>query len=151
MPDGMWKTCSYPGCTELTRGGRCARHKKPEYQDFQRDPERQRLYGTAHWKRIRKAQLSAHPWCEYCLAAGRYTPATDVDHEERHEGDPEKFFSGPFQSLCHACHSRKTAQEVGFSSQGEGGQKSFDLGGTQRRGRFACEKVPDQNLIKRSF
>ena len=139
MPAGMWKTCTYPGCTRLVKAGRCSEHRQQQFSD--RDIERQRMYGTARWKRIRRAQLSAHPWCVECLAAGRYTPATDVDHVERHEGDPDKFFSGPLQSLCHSCHSVKTAQEVGSPSR-EGGQKSFDRGDEQRRGLFRAKKSP---------
>lgn len=130
MPPDMKKICTYPGCTRLTTGGRCSEHRRQQYQDFQRDAERQRLYGTVRWQRMRKAQLERQPWCEDCLEADLYVAAKDVDHVERHEGDVEKFYSGALRSLCHACHSRKTAREVGFTSRGEGGQKSFGAGGS---------------------
>lgn len=74
------------------------------------------LYKTKRWRRIRKGQLRAHPWCQECerLDPPRfYTPATIVDHVDRHGGDPVKFFAGPFQSLCGPCHdSRKQSEEV---------------------------------------
>lgn len=47
-----------------------------------------------------------------CLEGNVHTAATDVDHIEPHHGDVEKFFAGPFQSLCHRHHSQKTAGEV---------------------------------------
>jgi 5-methylcytosine-specific restriction endonuclease McrA len=60
----------------------------------------------------RRIWLSQNPWCEDCLRANIYTPATDVHHKVRHEGDIDKFLSDDLESLCHACHSRKTAEEV---------------------------------------
>lgn len=77
-----------------------------------------KLYGTARWKRTRKAQLDKQPLCEHCLTAGRYTPATVCDHvDPKTKLDPETFFEGPFQSLCDdprwRCHSSvKQSEEV---------------------------------------
>ena len=62
------------------------------------------LYNRADWKRIRHYQLSAHPMCVMCRAIGRIEAATVCDHITPHKGDVEKFFAGPFQSLCKACH-----------------------------------------------
>jgi 5-methylcytosine-specific restriction protein A len=113
MPYAAHKPCSYPGCNNLVRFGRCEQHKSK--LTYERDPERQGLYNTTAWQRIRQAQLANQPWCAVCLRTNIYTPAIDVDHITPHRGDPAKFYAGPFQSLCHACHSRKTAQEVGIS------------------------------------
>lgn len=116
MPFSAARPCSYPGCNTLVRGGsRCSVHKADT--SFQRDPRMQALYNTGRWRVIRKAQLAREPWCKAHLEKGEYVPATDVDHIERHGGDPEKFFNGPFQSLCHACHSSKTAEEVGWAKR----------------------------------
>jgi 5-methylcytosine-specific restriction protein A len=113
MPYAAQKPCSYPGCNNLVRFGRCDQHKS--MLTYKHNPERQALYNKAAWQRIRIVQLAKEPWCEGCLRANIHTPATDVDHITPHRGDPAKFYSGPFQSLCHACHSRKTAQEVWVS------------------------------------
>jgi 5-methylcytosine-specific restriction protein A len=110
MPTAAKRPCSYPGCHNLVKSGRCADHRQAEVTYH--NPDHQRLYGTARWKRIRVAQLAKEPFCEECLRANIYTPATDVDHVKRHEGDPVLFFTGKLQSLCHACHSKKTAKEV---------------------------------------
>lgn len=110
MPLSAMRPCSYPGCSVLVRSGRCDAHKTPEI-DYH-DPESQRLYKTARWQQIRRIQLSKEPWCQECMRQEIYTPATDVDHVKPHRGDPRRFYGGPFQSLCHSCHSRKTAKEV---------------------------------------
>jgi 5-methylcytosine-specific restriction protein A len=62
-------------------------------------------YKTARWQRIRAAQLAAEPLCRMCLAIGRITPATVCDHVDPHRGDPAKFWTGPYQSLCDTHHS----------------------------------------------
>jgi 5-methylcytosine-specific restriction protein A len=115
------RPCAYPGCPELVQRGYCEKHAAAARQRFaprpQEDKATHRLYDRA-WQRRRKAHLAAHPWCEDCLATGIYTPATDVHHEIRHRGDPVLFATSPLRSLCHECHSRRTAGEV---RQGEGG------------------------------
>jgi hypothetical protein len=61
-------------------------------------------YSSGRWARIRKQQLLAHPLCHFCLERGIVTPATIRDHVEPHHGDVNKFWLGPFQSLCKRCH-----------------------------------------------
>jgi 5-methylcytosine-specific restriction protein A len=109
MPLSARRPCAYPGCPELVASGRCAKHQQA--RAFVRERERQNLYDR-RWQRIRKSYLTAFPWCADCLAQGRYTPATDVHHEVRHQGNRAIFLSSPLRSLCHACHSRRTAAEV---------------------------------------
>ena len=62
-------------------------------------------YRTASWLAIAAAQLRIEPLCRFCKAKGRIIAATVCDHVERHNGDPVKFWNGPFQSLCASCHS----------------------------------------------
>jgi 5-methylcytosine-specific restriction endonuclease McrA len=61
-------------------------------------------YSSRRWARIRRHQLLAHPLCKYCLERGIVTPAEICDHVEPHRGDVNKFWLGPFQSLCKRCH-----------------------------------------------
>lgn len=84
---------------------------------YVRDPKTQRLYDR-RWQRRRELQLSREPWCAECLRANIYTPATDVHHVQRHQGDPILFRMSPLESLCHACHTIKTNAEMR-----EGGRK----------------------------
>jgi len=128
MPTLPLKPCSYPGCGNLVQHGRCELHRE-QAGSFVRDPQRQRLYDRA-WQRTRRLHLSSNPWCADCLAEGIYTEATDVHHEERHEGDRVKFLTSPLTSLCKAHHSRRTAAEV----MGEGGEKVSSWGASSARG-----------------
>ena len=66
-------------------------------------------YRTERWKRMRRAYLAEHPYCEHCGAL-----AVDLDHIIPHRGDSNLFWSrGNWQGLCKGCHSRKTAREDG--------------------------------------
>lgn len=71
-----------------------------------------RLYGTRQWQALRANQLRIEPLCRMCQTQGRVTPATVCDHVEPHRGDVERFWAGPFQSVCAPCHnSEKQRQE----------------------------------------
>ena len=63
-----------------------------------------KLYGSARWKRIRNAQFDSQPLCERCLLTETIEPATVVHHREAHKGDMDRFWSGPFESLCKPHH-----------------------------------------------
>lgn len=59
-------------------------------------------YNTARWQRLRKEQLRKEPLCAMCLP--RCVAATICDHVQPHKGDLNKFWTGPFQSLCKPHH-----------------------------------------------
>jgi 5-methylcytosine-specific restriction protein A len=65
-----------------------------------------RWYKLARWQAIRRSQLTRHPLCQMCEPQGVVTSATVCDHVEPHRGDPHRFWSGPFQSLCKPHHDR---------------------------------------------
>ncbi len=111
MPYQSLRQCTYPGCYVLVKSGRCATHTE---QGTIRDPEVKKLYNSKRWQTIRVAQLSNFPWCAHCMNEGKHVIASEVHHIERHQGDPDKFFNGPFESLCKPCHSAETAKEVGW-------------------------------------
>ena len=70
-----------------------------------------RGYGRA-WQRTRLTILAGSPLCVVCLAAGIEKTATDVDHiTPKARGGRDEFSN--LQSLCHECHSEKTAREDG--------------------------------------
>ena len=83
-----------------------------------------RLYDLRAWRRNSKAYLAAHPLCATCEAAGKLTPATQVDHivALKRGGNPWDWDG--LQSQCDACHARKTfidelgKQRVGVSVDG---------------------------------
>lgn len=87
-------------------------------QRSDRAQEWNRWYKLARWVKLRKAQLQAEPICRYCRQQGRRTPATVCDHVERHNGNPDKFWNGPFQSLCKTHHdaTKQAEEHRGFST-----------------------------------
>ena len=110
------RPCRHPGCGALTREGWCLAHK-PD-----RAPDRRTGSARAPWRRwyslkiwtddLRPSQLIREPFCRECARYGIRTPAADVDHVRDHKGDWNLFTDRDnLQSLCHACHSRKTLTE----------------------------------------
>ena len=69
-------------------------------------------YKTSRWQKLRFHQLQAEPFCAFHLKRDEVVSASICDHVERHGGDEDKFWDGPFQSLCKTCHdSEKQSQE----------------------------------------
>lgn len=73
-------------------------------------------YNSKRWYRLRHHQLAAHPLCAFHHSRGEIVAAAVVDHVDPHRGDETKFWLGPFQSLCKACHdgAKKRIEIVGF-------------------------------------
>jgi 5-methylcytosine-specific restriction protein A len=71
---------------------------------------------SAAWRRIRTQVLAEEPLCRMCAARGLVVPATDVDHIQDSRADYSDDNSrSNLQSLCHSCHSIKTARSMGKS------------------------------------
>lgn len=74
---------------------------------------------TYKWQKASKAFLALNPLCAACQRKGLVVPATEVDHIIPHKGNAERFWDPHnLQSLCHRCHSRKTARESGWARAG---------------------------------
>jgi 5-methylcytosine-specific restriction protein A len=114
MPRRAASACSRPGCPGLVRDGVCStcgprRVVTDRRHDAQRGTAAQRGYG-GRWQRVRLMYLRANPLCVECAAQGRTEAATDVDHiVARRNGGTDDWDN--LQSMCHSCHSRKTAGE----------------------------------------
>ena len=79
-----------------------------------------KLYKTQAWKATRRQQLQQEPLCRMCMAEGRVTAATVVDHVTPHKGDRVLFFDAAnLQSLCAPCHdgAKQEQERLGYSSQ----------------------------------
>lgn len=112
------RPCRRPGCPELTRDGWCPKHK-PEPIPHRRSARRVSVawhswYNLPVWRDdLRPSQLLREPLCRECARRGLRTEATDVDHIRDHKGDWALFADRDnLQSLCHACHSRKTMRDL---------------------------------------
>lgn len=120
MPSKPKHPCKHPGCNVLiSSGAYCPEHtqkregRHPTDSREARPSAAKRGYGR-RWQRESKAYLASHPWCEECMRHGIRTPAAEVDHRVPHKGDRELFWNrANWQSLCHSCHSIKTAREDG--------------------------------------
>lgn len=113
------RACREPGCVAYAAHGcaYCSQHAAAHARVFRSAEHRKeaaRLYRTGQWLGLRRQQLTLQPFCALCLCAGRYTLANEVDHVVPHRND-ETLFYDPLnlQSLCHSCHSLKTAREDG--------------------------------------
>lgn len=121
MPIGMWKQCKVAGCSGLTHGKYCDKHAHLEktdkriaqefYNSTARDPKMQRLYESAEWRSLRAMQLEKTPLCEKCYLNGRITRAEICDHRVEIKDGGGELDADNLQSLCRACHNKKTAIE----------------------------------------
>lgn len=115
MPRKPLRPCRKPGCRELVSSGYCDKHRPKRSSDRSEEAKSWHwFYGTPEWKDdLRPTQLLNEPFCAECAKLGYRVRATDVDHIEDHKGDWEKFIDRTnLRSLCHSCHSRKTAKDL---------------------------------------
>lgn len=114
------RPCRYPGCCVLTDSGYCSDHqRKREDRRSQEARSWRWMYGTKLWRdKLCPEQLAREPFCRACAKNGIRTRAEDVDHIRDHKGN-WTLFADPknLQSLCHNCHSRKTAKEMKKASK----------------------------------
>lgn len=114
MPNIPKRPCCVSGCTNYAEPGqgRCKTHSRPKISEYREKTNA--LYKTARWQAMRQKQLAREPLCRSCMSAGKITAASEVDHIVPHKGNERLFYdAGNLQSLCHGCHSTKTARENG--------------------------------------
>lgn len=122
------KICAVGGCDDIAADGearceyhlqqqqRIRNHKRAAAQGTEHAAASRRLYSDPRWVKAAKSWLRRNPLCVDCGELGVIEPATDVDHIKPHKGDRRLFWDrSNWQSLCHSCHSRKTAREVWHS------------------------------------
>lgn len=108
------RPCRHPGCGVLVPSGYCTAHQPPKKDRRSVETQAWRwMYWTDEWKCLRGNQLLREPFCRECARHGDRILATDVDHIQDHKGN-WALFADPsnLESLCHSCHSRKTAREL---------------------------------------
>lgn len=114
------KRCTYPGCRQRVKSGRCDEHRREarRQQDSRRGSRRERGY-TVAWDKYRLNYLKLNPLCVHCLGLGVYTPAKIVDHIIPIDGNSDVLFWPEWnhQPLCHACHNTKTFRHDPLTKQ----------------------------------
>jgi 5-methylcytosine-specific restriction protein A len=114
MPYAPKRPCTWPGCSELTDGGRCAQHRQQgrrEYDTTRREDPIRNFYNSRAWRRASKDNLIQEPLCYECMKHGRLTAAVMTDHIVPIKAGSDPWDAMNWQSLCHSCHSRKSAEE----------------------------------------
>jgi len=113
MPRAL-KICATHGCSEIANpGGRycaaCLREARKR-DNQRRNPANKKKY-RGDWPEIRAEHLRLYPYCVNCGAI-----ATQVDHIlPLSRGGTHDHYN--LNSMCHSCHSRKTAtQDGGFGN-----------------------------------
>ena len=84
------------------------------------DTETRKLHKTARWEKLRWSVLQRDQFtCQICGRLEGDTSKLVCDHVEPHRGTVEKFWSGPFQTLCKPCHDgQKQKEEVAARAAG---------------------------------
>jgi 5-methylcytosine-specific restriction endonuclease McrA/predicted kinase len=113
MPARALRPCKHPGCGRLSTDGACSLHAaqiKRERSNWSQKPPTERGYGST-WVKIRKlAMLRDGAICKVCLAEGRVTQATEIDHIiPKSQGGTDE--EDNLQAICKRCHAHKTALE----------------------------------------
>lgn len=116
-PTAAKRVCTSPGCGAFQP---CPVHRPSRVHDQQRGHARARGY-SRRWEARAAAFKGKYPLCgmrpddqapvmSRCAELGLVTPGEHVDHMVPHKGDQGLFWDerGNWQTLCRACHSRKT-------------------------------------------
>lgn len=117
--------CSHAGCKQLIPFNEryCPKHKKKistSYSSWSYSHRKaiygkyQKFYHSQRWTKLSRSYRSKHPLCVECLKHGRYVKAQVVDHIEpirTAKGWSNRWNENNFQSLCIACHNRKTEDD----------------------------------------
>ena len=116
------RLCTFGGCNatvivseEDRTPPRCHRHKhtptpKKVYHSHQFHKARY-FYNTAEWRNLREWKINLNPLCEHCERRGLIMVAQEVDHIIEIEDGGSKTDPDNLQSLCKACHRKKTGEE----------------------------------------
>ena len=86
--------------------------KKQKNNSIKRE-ERQAVYATRRWRKLRLAKLMQSPLCEKCLQKGITNPAIDIHHIDsflNYEGLKriEKAYDiNNLMSICKECHQKE--------------------------------------------
>ena len=102
--------CPEPGCSVIVENGRrCDAHKSKRAIGNTYAAVVHGWYCSKRWKDLRDDMLRAEPFCRECIKHGRRVLTAEIDHIQKHSGDPSLFWNRDnLQGLCKPCHSRKT-------------------------------------------
>ena len=86
--------------------------KKKKTYNSDRRKERQMIYNTDRWRKLRASYLMNHPLCERCQSQGTVREASDVHHkvsfmstDDQIERESLAYDYDNLESLCRECHN----------------------------------------------
>ena len=124
------KYCAAFPCFYLAEGGSAYCHR---HQRARQPKETDTFYLSVQWRKFRDWYITRHPVCEMCEREGRQTIATMVDHVTEIKDGGALTDEENAQSLCAACHNRKTAMtknhRIGSTNNRRGSRTHTNLGG----------------------
>jgi 5-methylcytosine-specific restriction protein A len=83
----------------------------PAHQPARAPKQADDFYLSTRWRRFRDWYIGCNPFCQHCQADGHIVKATIVDHVVERVDGGAPFDADNAQSLCAACHNRKTKLE----------------------------------------
>lgn len=89
------------------------RHRVYDAAREREDKKYRSVYHSTRWRNLRKQVLLRDEYmCQECLKHNQYTIADVADHIIELRDDISKAYDiNNLQSLCHACHNKKTIEE----------------------------------------
>lgn len=103
----MPKICNAHGIYKEERCPKCKAERDKSYDRIKRDASQKAVYNAKEWRQAREATLLRDMMrCVMCGAR-----ATEVDHIIELQDGGARYALDNLQSLCHACHAKKTAEE----------------------------------------
>ena len=104
------KPCPSPGCDKKIPPDHkyCPDHLRQYLESIEsRRPSAADRGYTRKWQEASRAYRMKNPWCVKCGE-----PATETNHIIPHKRNQQLFWDKHnWQSMCHDCHSAKTAKE----------------------------------------
>lgn len=93
--------------------------KKPNKQNTRNlnRQDRQKIYQSSKWQKLRAIYLMYHPLCEVCLSKGKITPGAHIHHLDsflNYEGNErlqKAFDTDNLITLCEECHNHLHLKE----------------------------------------
>ncbi|PEN96603.1 HNH endonuclease [Bacillus cereus] len=119
MPSKPMKPCASPMCAALTRGKYCSKHQDKvqdsarHYDKYIRNKSSRSFYNSRLWKDMRELMYRRdHGLCVQCRSKGIIKIGDVVDHIIPIRVDwSKRLESTNLQTLCHACHNKKTKED----------------------------------------
>lgn len=105
MPVALKQPCRHQGCPEVVDSGYC-----PTHRQLRQATRHDAFYSSRRWRALRLWILNHQPLCVDCGAA-----AQEVDHILPIQAGGALMDMDNLASRCKPCHSKRTAEQMGWT------------------------------------